>query len=80
MHIVFDCLKKNDPFFNNFIPGRSGKSKVKNGGDRDSSTTYSASGATNSASYAASHASNYDQYGSRYNYGNYGQYYQGYSY
>ena len=60
------------------IAGRSGKSKVKNGGD--SSTTYSAAGATNSASYTASHASNYDQYGSRYNYGNYGQYYQGYSY
>ena len=60
------------------IAGRSGKSKVKNGGD--SSTTYSAAGATYSASYTASHASNYDQYGSRYNYGNYGNYYQGYSY
>jgi len=61
------------------IEGHSGKSKVKNGGG-DSSTTYSSTGASNSASYAAAHTSNYDQYGSRYNYGNYGQYYQGYSY
>lgn len=50
------------------------KSKVKNG---DASTTYQAP-SSNSASYAAAHANNYDQYGSRYNYGNYGQYYQGY--
>lgn len=55
------------------IEGHSGKFKGKkeNGGG-DSSTTYTA---TNSASYNAAHASNYDQYGSRYNYG---QYYQGY--
>ena len=54
--------------------GGGGKSKAnKNGNSGDASTTTYA--ATNSASYNAAHASSYDQYGSRYNYG---QYYQGY--
>ena len=55
------------------IEGHSGgdrKSKASKNGE--STTTYAA---TNSASYNAAHASSYDQYGSRYNYG---QYYQGY--
>ncbi len=59
------------------IEGRSGKSKAsKNGSDSASSTTIYP--ATNSASYNAAHNSSYDQYGSRYDYGQYNQYYQGY--
>ena len=67
-----EARKENKGSENN--ADKQAKSKVKNG---DASTTYQAP-SSNSASYAAAHANSYDQYGSRYNYSNYGQYYQGY--